>query len=289
MSAEYALFFARGRLKEDQIDKKMRRHDVLFQYLHRASPAAYRGKTARETMTRVIAIADVNALYFSYKKCRSEETWMQKILRTEKRFKTKESLISKFRAACIHEVTTNADFWCDLYLAGLWAEHTGVCLRIVNAEKKTEIVEGPEHEQCLTLLQPSSSSCQFVKSRGKLPPPVSASNEERKIRQCVRASRYTRGVDGATGKIMREAVIQKKEVTQKVTQKIVTQEKDAKPVTQKVTQEKDAKAVTQTNYVVNPATGRKIKVGSKTYQALRDAGMINQGARVNELVKRTHY
>ena len=235
-------------------------------------------------MTRVIAIADVNALYLSYKKCRSEETWMQKILRTEKRFKTKESLISKFRAACMHEVTTNADFWCDLYLAGLWAEHTGVCLRIVNAEKKTEIVEGPEHEQCLTLLQPSSSSCHFVKPRGKLPPPVSAAiNEERKIRQCVRASRYTRGVDGATGKIMREAVTQKKEVTQKVTQKKVTkpvtqkvtQEKDAKPVTQKVTQEKDTKAVTQTDHVVNPATGRKIKVGSKTYQALRDADMIN--------------
>ena len=109
----------------------------------------------------------------------------------------------------------------------------------------------------LTLKQPSSSSCKFsldlttAKQTGDI-----CSGSERMIRQCVRASRYTLGLDGATGQVTQV----KKEVTQnskQVTQKKVTQN------SKQVTQESGGNT-----YMINPATGRKIKVGSKTHRTL---------------------
>lgn len=238
-------------IQKNQSRKAMTQPDQLRSLLHQATPKSKRGKTENDTLATIIALSSessLEGLFVAYKECRSQEPWMQKLIKSEKRFKTRESLLAKFRTACIEALTT-PDRWCDLYVAVIWSRHTKISLQLCTTENMIMLLED-QGARTLTLFQPSSSSCRFslIPSTPK-DVTDTVGGAERMIRQCVRASRYTQGLDGATGKIFRQ-------VTQALTQKKVTQD---------MIQE----------YVMNPATGRKVKIGSKTHKALRDAGMIN--------------
>jgi len=228
--------------------------DTLFLLLHQATPIHKRGNNERQTVSNIIAqlpYSTLGELFGTYRKCRSQEPWVQKLIKSEKRFKTKESLLTKFRTTCI-QALSKPDMWCDLYIATIWSEYTDTSLQICTVDGII-ILQVLRGKKCLTLMQPSSSSCAFSRIN-KAVSQVGDISEgaERMIRQCVRASRYTLNLDGATGKVAR-----KKEVTQKLKNE----------VTQVVTQDESVKS----KYIINPATGRKVKVGSRTHKSL----MIN--------------
>lgn len=184
--------------------------DTLFQILAKATPLHMRfpPDQSRTLISDIISKTsmDLDHFYDTYKKCRSGEEWIRELKRNEYRFKKRQSLIAKFRTAWANEIRGNNDFWGDLFIVAAWSDYTRRDVAFINT--KIGIVHwirkaSHDPEDTLILTQQSNSSCYFGQSEEdqdvlKTMRIVESINDH--ISQTVRASRYTLGLDGATGK-----------------------------------------------------------------------------------------
>lgn len=227
--------------------------DTLFQLLAEATPQYMRfpPDQPRKIVADIIGRTslDLDTFYDTYKRCRAGETWIRDLKQNEYRFKKRQSLIAKFRAAWASEIEENKDFWGDLFIVAAWSHHTRRDVAILHRDDQIiHWIKDPSHDPSKTfiLTQRSRSSCKFASTQEQwhaLETKRMIGTVDDNIRQTVRASRYTLGFDGATGKISRADT--KKQVT-----------------------------VQDILFVKNPVTGRSIKIGSDTYNRLLRSGVI---------------
>ena len=276
-----------------QADEDENTSETLFNLLYEHTPSellpqpslaeALTAKPAvskqRDLIARMVETADIDYhdFYQQYKHARANEAWMQEL-------KVKRAGKKMFRDAWANKIRTDASFWGDVNVIAVWTDAAKTVVNLVDKTlhyiyriAPTDGDNLPEKDadekwRCLYLMLESPTSCQLhrcditdadgkVVFPGAIFPHKGYTQEWDELMQRIKHDEWSlHEVDSAMKQAAQAARLS------------LSSDSDGKiPPTPPP---RSIKATSSEDTVTNPQTGRKVKVGSKTYLALVKAGVI---------------
>jgi len=275
-----------------QVDEDVNTPETLFNTLYDLTPQsliprpsladALAAKPAlskqRELIAFLVETADIDYddFYQLYKQARAAEPWMKDL-------NAKQASTKIFRAAWATEIRNNPLFWGDVTIIAVWTNATKTMVNFVDNNlhfiyriAPTECDDTPENDddeswRCIYMMLESPTSCEMhrcditdadgkVEYPGALFPHEGNTEEWNKLMERLQHDQWT----GAL-KEVDSAMAQAKVASQRSISHTIGKTACASNVTSSIVSDDTIK---------NPLTGRKVKIGSKTYLALVKAGTI---------------
>lgn len=279
-----------------QADEDVNTSETLFNTLYDLTPEsllpqpsladALAGKPTiskqRDFIAFLVETADIDYedFYKHYKQARAGELWMKDL-------KVKKAGKKMFREAWANEIRTNSLFWGDVTIIAVWTGATKIMVNVVDkalhfiyriapteGDHKPEI-DNNEEWQCVYIMLEKPTSCTLhlcditdadgkVLYKGAVFPHKGHTEEWDQLMKRLQHDQWS----------LHEVDSTMKQAAEASRLSISPVESGVSAIKKKAPIKEVVATSTSDETIKNPHTGRKVKIGSKTYLALVKAGTI---------------